>query len=90
MGEKRKEFSYGEGCNSCADTGYHGRCGVYEILEMSEETRRLVLANASAGAIREKAVREGMVSMLHDGMLKVKQGITTPYELIRNVYSMAE
>ncbi len=90
MGEKRTEFSYGEGCNSCANTGYHGRCGVYEILEMSEETRLMLLANASAGAIREKAIKEGMVSMWRDGMLKVKQGITTPYELIRNVYSIAE
>ena len=88
MGEKRREFSYGQGCNSCANTGYRGRCGVYEILEMSEETRRMVLGNANAAEIRDRAIQEGMVPMWRDGMLKVKHGITTPYELLRNVYSI--
>ncbi|MFA4836012.1 MAG: GspE/PulE family protein [Dehalococcoidia bacterium] len=90
IGEKRSEFYYGQGCNSCANTGYRGRCGVYEIMEMSEESRRLVLGNASAQAIREKAIQDGMVPMWRDGMLKVKQGITTPYELLRNVYSIGQ
>ncbi|MFA4836093.1 MAG: type II/IV secretion system protein, partial [Dehalococcoidia bacterium] len=83
-------FYYGQGCNSCANTGYRGRCGVYEIMEMSEESRRLVLGNASAQAIREKAIQDGMTPMWRDGMLKVKQGITTPYELLRNVYSIGQ
>jgi general secretion pathway protein E len=90
MGEKRVEFSYGQGCNSCANTGYHGRCGVYEILEMNEDIRLMIQNNTSAGAIKEKAIKAGMVSMWRDGMLKVKGGITTPYEVIRNVYSIAE
>jgi general secretion pathway protein E len=90
MGEKRTEFFYGQGCNSCANTGYRGRCGVYEIMVMSEELRRMLLNNASAGAIRDKAIAEGMIPMWRDGMLKVKHGITTPYELLRNVYSIAQ
>ena len=90
MGEKRTEFFYGQGCNYCANTGYSGRCGVFEIFDMSEKTRHMVLTDASAGAIRQSAIQEGMVSMWRDGMLKVKQGITTPYELLRNVYSIAQ
>lgn len=89
-GEKRAEFLYGHGCNSCANTGYRGRCGVYEILEMNEGTRRLVLSNASATEIRDRAIKDGMVPMWRDGMLKVRQGVTTPHEILRNVYSIGE
>jgi general secretion pathway protein E len=88
MKEKRNEFLYGEGCVICAKTGYFGRSGVFELMVMSEELRRLLISNAGAGAIREEAIKEGMVPMWRDGMLKVKQGITTPYELLRNVYSV--
>lgn len=90
MGEKRSEFYYGQGCNSCANTGYRGRCGVYEILGMSDTSRRLLLGNASAAEIRDAAIQDGMMPMWRDGMLKVKQGITTPYELLRNVYSISQ
>jgi general secretion pathway protein E len=90
MSEKRSEFFYGQGCNYCANTGYLGRCGVFEILVMSEKTRHMVLTDASAEAIRHRAIQEGMVTMWRDSMLKVKQGITTPYELLRNVYSLAQ
>jgi len=86
IGEKRTRFYYGTGCNFCALTGYHGRMGVYEILVMSEEIRRLVLKGASADVIKHQAIEEGMVSMWRDGMLKVKEGLTTPYEVLRNVF----
>jgi len=88
MNEKRTEFYYGEGCNLCANTGYSGRCAVLELTVMSEELRHLLATNAGADAIRNEALKEGMVPMWHDGMLKVKQGVTTPYELLRNVYSI--
>ena len=55
---------------------------------MSDELRRMLLNNSSAIAIRERARAEGMVSMWRDGMIKVKQSITTPYELVRNIYSI--
>lgn len=86
LGEKRTKFYYGEGCNFCALTGYYGRMGVYEILVMSEAIRRLVLQGASTDAIKAKAIEEGMVTMWRDGMLKVRAGLTTPSEVLRNVF----
>lgn len=88
MREKRSEFFYGQGCGSCANTGYRGRTGVHELLMMSDELRHMLLNDASAADIRAKAVEEGMVPMWHNAMIKVKQGITTPYEVLRNVYSI--
>ena len=88
LGEERTEFLYGRGCNSCANTGYLGRTAVFEILPISEEIRRLLLSGASAGQIRAQAQKEGMISMWRDGMLKVKAGITTPCEVLRNVFSI--
>ncbi|MBA7710118.1 putative type II secretion system protein HxcR [subsurface metagenome] len=88
LGEERTEFLYGSGCNSCANTGYLGRTAVFEILSMSEEIRRMLLAGANSDEIRSQAKKEGMVSMWRDGMLKAKTGITTPCEVLRNVFSI--
>ena len=88
MKEKRTEFFTGAGCNVCANTGYLGRSAVLELMTMSEQLRHLVMSDARADLIRNKANEEGMVPAWHDGMLKVKEGITTPYELLRNVYSI--
>jgi len=86
MGEDRKEFMYGEGCNLCAQTGYKGRMAVYEVLVISETIRRLVLKGASADDLRAAAVEEGMVLMRTDGMKKARAGLTTPREVLRNVF----
>ena len=86
MGEKRTKFYHGTGCNFCALTGYHGRMGVYEILVMSEEIRRLVLKGASTDVIKTQAVKEGMATMWRDGMMKVQAGLITPREVLRNVF----
>ena len=88
MGEEQTEFFYGSGCNSCANTGYLGRTAVFEILNMSEEIRRMLLTGANAAQIQAQAKKEGMLSMWRDGMLKVKAGITTPCEVLRNVFSI--
>ncbi|MFC1899362.1 GspE/PulE family protein [Chloroflexota bacterium] len=88
MNEKRSEFLIGAGCTFCANTGYLGRTGIFEVMVMSESIRRLVLSSAASDDIRAQAIKEGMVSLWHDGMLKVKEGITTPYEVIRNVFSI--
>jgi len=88
LGEERKEFLYGAGCNKCSGTGYQGRIAVFEILRLSEEIRRLLSTGASAPQIRARAKEEGMVSMRHDGMLKVKAGITTPADVLQNVFSL--
>ena len=89
MGEKRAKFYYGAGCNFCANTGYLGRIGVFEILVMSEEIRRLLLRDASADAIKAQSVKEGMVPMWRDGILKVQAGLTTPREVLRNVFAIS-
>lgn len=89
MKETRTEFLVGAGCNFCAGTGYLGRTGIFEVLAVSENIRRLVVRNASTDELRSQAYKEGMFSLWHDGMLKVKLGITTPYEVMRNVYSIS-
>ncbi len=89
LNEKQSEFLIGAGCNFCANTGYLGRNGIFEVMVMSESIRRMILSGAGSGDIRAQAYKEGMVSLWHDGMLKVKAGITTPYEVIRNVFSVS-
>jgi general secretion pathway protein E len=86
MGERETEFLYGTGCKSCVYTGYLGRTGIFEILTMSETIGGMVCNQASSGAIRTQALKEGMTSIMNDGMRKVKEGITTPAEVLRNAY----
>jgi len=88
VGEPLETVKRGTGCNLCAETGFLGRIGVYEVLLLNEDIRRLLMSNASAGAIREQAITDGMIPMRRDGMLKVKQGIVTPAEILRSVYSI--
>lgn len=88
LGEQREQFLYGAGCNVCARTGYHGRTGVFETLPITEPIREMFLANASWGELRNKAVDEGMMTMRRDGMTKVREGITTPYEVMRAVFTL--
>jgi len=88
LNEKRSEFIVGAGCTFCANTGYLGRNGIFEVMLMTETIKRMVLSGAGSGEIRDQAYEEGMRSLWHDGMLKVKAGITTPSEIIRNVFSI--
>ena len=88
MHETKPEFMVGAGCNLCANTGYQGRTGIFEVMMMSEAIRRLVLSGGGSDEIRAQSQKEGTISLWHDGMMKVKLGITTPYEVIRNVYSI--
>ena len=89
MGEKQIEFFYGTGCKSCAYTGYLGRTGIFEILRVSEKIGMMVVNRASSGEIRAQAFKEGMMSMGRDGMRKVKEGVTTPAEVLRSAYITA-
>jgi type II secretory ATPase GspE/PulE/Tfp pilus assembly ATPase PilB-like protein len=88
MGEKRSEFLVGIGCNFCANTGYLGRTGIFEVMIMTEAIRRMVLSGAGSDEIRAQAKKEGTILLWHDGMIKVKMGVTTPYEVMRNVSSV--
>ena len=87
MGEKKTEFLYGAGCKTCAYTGYLGRTGIFEILAMSDNIRRRLIGGSSGGEIREQALKEGMATMMNDGMRKVKAEITTPSEVLRSAFS---
>jgi general secretion pathway protein E len=81
-------FYHGMGCNLCANTGYRGRIGIFEFLVMSEAIRKMLRSHAGAGEIRTQAIAEGMVTMKQDGMLKVKEGITSISEVMRSVFSI--
>jgi general secretion pathway protein E len=88
MKEQPNTLYSGAGCNLCANTGYRGRTGLFELLVMSEKIRRMLLSNTSAGDIKAEALRGGMTTMKRDGMLKVKGGITSVSEVLRSVFSI--
>jgi general secretion pathway protein E len=88
MGEERTEFFYGSGCKSCSSTGYQGRTGIFEILGMSDDIRMMVINGTTTSELHAQAIKDGMTPLMKDGMFKVKKGITTPYEVLRNAYSM--
>jgi general secretion pathway protein E len=73
----------GQGCGKCFGTGYLGRVGIFEMMEMNDELRRLVMAGADASVLTEAARRHGMRSLREDGWLKVRQGVTTAEEVLR-------
>ena len=87
-GEIQERFLYGSGCNACAHTGYLGRLGVFELLTMTDTVRQLFLADAPRHQLWQQALSEGTTPLRRDGMLKVKQGITTPYEVMRVLFSL--
>ncbi len=71
------------GCERCGTSGYSGRTGIYEVLQITEEVRRLAIRNVDAGQIKAMAVEQGMRTLRDDGALKVLQGITTVEEVMR-------
>ncbi len=73
----------GKGCPRCQGTGYHGRKGVFEMLEMNAELRELAFNRAPASQLRQAAIASGMKTLRQDGKLKVLKGITTPEEVLR-------
>jgi general secretion pathway protein E len=89
MGDEAPTFYHGTGCKLCANTGYRGRAGIFELLVMNEEMRRTMLTKVSTDDIKAEAIKQGMVTMQRDGMLKVKDGITTASEVLRSVLSIS-
>ena len=73
----------GKGCATCGNKGYRGRVGLYEVLEVTDELRELILVGASALELRKKAVEQGMISLRRSGLIKVAAGFTTLEEVIR-------
>lgn len=84
VGDKKEVRIYkGKGCRACHNTGYLGRVGVYEILVINQAIRDIVAAKSDANVILQQAIKDGMVTMYHDGIIKVTKGITTIEEVLR-------
>ena len=73
----------GKGCERCSSTGYKGRVGLYEVMEVGDEVRELILSGASAVELRNKAIETGMVSLRGSGLQKIRDGVTTIEEVVR-------
>jgi type IV pilus assembly protein PilB len=76
-------FHRGRGCETCGGTGYRGRAGLYEVMAMSPELRRMVLRGASVAEIRSQAVEEGTLTLRMDGIRKIEKGVTTLEEVVK-------
>jgi len=73
----------GLGCPTCNDTGYKGRIGLYEVMEVTDEIRELILIGASALELRKKSIEDGMISLRESGLQKIRNGVTTIEEVLR-------
>ena len=73
----------GRGCERCSSTGYKGRVGLYEVLEIDDELREMILSGASAFELRQKAVQIGMMTLRMSGLQKIRDGMTTVEEVMR-------
>jgi type IV pilus assembly protein PilB len=80
------ELFHGQGCSRCNGTGYFDRLGVFEVLTMSDEVKRLVIAKAGHHEIQKAAVAGGMVPLRADAWAKITAGVTTVAEVVRSVY----
>ena len=76
-------FFRGKGCQVCHGSGYKGRIGIFELLLMSERMRQAVMKGQSAEEIKQLAIKEGMTTMLYDGLRKVLLAQTTLEEVLR-------
>jgi type IV pilus assembly protein PilB len=73
----------GRGCERCSNTGYKGRVGLYEVLEVDDELREMILSGASAFELRQKAVTNGMMTLRMSGLQKIRDGMTSIEEVVR-------
>jgi type IV pilus assembly protein PilB len=77
------QFFRGEGCDTCNGTGYKGRAGLYEVMALTPELRRMVLRGASTAEMTDQAVADGMLTLRMDGIVKIKKGVTTLEEVVK-------
>ena len=80
---KTVKIQKGKGCGVCNNTGYKGRTGLYEVMEVDDEIKELVLVGASAVELKKKAIERGMITLRRSGLIKVSQGLTTLEEVAR-------
>jgi len=76
-------FMKGTGCDTCSGTGYKGRAGLYEVMALSPDLRRMILRGASVSEMQEQAVLDGMLTLRMDGMKKIERGVTTLEEVVK-------
>ncbi|NMC36608.1 Flp pilus assembly complex ATPase component TadA [Candidatus Beckwithbacteria bacterium] len=81
----KQKFYAGKGCEECGQTGYKGRIGIYELFEVNEEIRQLTIKGASGDELKAQAQKDGMKTMMEDGIDKVASGQTTLEEVLRAV-----
>ncbi len=81
--DRKVTFYRGKGCDKCGGSGYKGRAGLYEVMAMSPELRRLIMHGASSDELRQQGLKEGMLTLRMDGMKKVARGVTTLEEVIK-------
>jgi type IV pilus assembly protein PilB len=82
----KQEFFHGAGCNFCSHTGYEDRVGVFELLQIDEEMRELIVTNATHQNVRDVAIRNGMRPMREEALRLVQEDVTTIAEILRGVY----
>lgn len=82
----KPQFFAGKGCDACGGTGYHGRIGIHEVIELSQSVREAVLRKCSSAELRTIALEHGMTPMLQDGFEKAKLGLTTIEEVLRTAH----
>ncbi len=80
---KSLQLFRGKGCDNCSGTGYKGRVGLYEVMEVDDEVRELILSGASAYELRQKALQNGMISLRESGLQKIREAMTTIEEVMR-------
>jgi type IV pilus assembly protein PilB len=86
--EARQMKTYrGRGCPTCNGTGYKGRVGLYEVMEITDDLRELILIGASALELRKKAIDDGMITLRESGLHKIRAGIATLEEVVRETVS---
>jgi type IV pilus assembly protein PilB len=73
----------GRGCEKCGNTGYRGRIGLFEVMDVTEDMRELILSGATAVELRRKAIEEGMITLRQSGLQKIREGLTTIDEVVR-------
>ena len=73
----------GKGCERCNQSGYKGRVGLYEVMEVNDEIRELVLVGASAIELKKKAIEMGMITLRRSGLIKIREGVATLEEVVR-------
>jgi type IV pilus assembly protein PilB len=80
---KKTKIYHGKGCSTCNKGGYKGRTGLYEVMEINDELRELILVGASALELKKKAIEQGMITLRRSGLIKVALGLTTMEEVLR-------